>query len=240
MRPAGDGSVAVSVPAADAAQAADTAQAAEFAQAQAAAREILARAEFQPVHQTWWDRLKAKMWGWIAQLFLGIDHATTAAPWLGRLLEWVLFLAAAVGLLVWVLRMVRRQRLRVAIGGAAQASSEWAREMEDWQRLAEQQAAAGAWREAIHALYWAAIVHLERQRAWRHNPARTPREYVRLLKAGSVEQRELRGLTSALERTWYGQRVARAEEYSEARQSFERIASGGSGSIADAVAGGRA
>lgn len=219
------------------ANAAATAQEAEFAKARAAAREVLAGAEFQPPQQTWWDRAKTKMLGWLSQLFMDIDRVTTSSPWLGRLLEWLLFLGAAVGLLVWLLRMVRRQRLRVAPGaGTAQASSEWARESEDWRRLADAQAAEGAWREAIHALYWAAIVLLEQRRAWRHNPARTPREYVRLLRAGSAEQRELRGLTSALERTWYGQRAAQAEEYDEAQQSFERLAAG----ARDAAAGGRA
>jgi hypothetical protein len=219
-----------------------SAQETEFAHAQAAAREVLARAEFQPPQLTWWDRLTTKMVGWLSQLFMSIDRVTSNSPWLGRLLEWLLFLGAAVALLVWLLRMVRRQRMRVALGGAAQASSEWARESEDWQRLANEQAAQGAWREAIHALYWAAIVLLERKRAWRHNPSRTPREYVRLLRAGSPEQRELRTLTSALERTWYGQRPAQAEEYGEARQGFERLAAGAErvASGRDAAAGGRA
>jgi len=212
-----------------------SAQETEFVRAQAAAREVLARAEFQSPQLTWWDRLKTKMFGWLSQLFMSIDRVTSNSPWLGRLLEWLLFLGAAVALLVWLLRMVRRQRMRVALGGAAQASTEWARESEDWQRLAEEHAARGAWREAIHALYWAAIVLLERKRAWRHNPARTPREYVRLLRAGSLEQRELRGLTSALERTWYGQRPAQAEEYGEAQQSLDRLASG-----REAAEGGRA
>ena len=67
-------------------------------------------------------------------------------------------------------------------------------------------------------------MHLERRRAWRHNPSRTPREYVRLLKTGSAEQRELRGLTSALEQSWYGQREANAEEFGAAKESFERLA----------------
>lgn len=201
------------------------AQQAEFVRAQKAAREILARPEFQPPEQTWWDLLKAKLYDWIARFFMNVDRATTAAPWIGRLLEVLFFGGAAVGLLVWVLRMVQRQRLRVALGaGATQAMTEWDRDPGDWQRLSEMEAAKGAWREAIHALYWAAIVHLEQRRAWRHNPARTPREYLRLLKAGSAEQRELRGLTRALERTWYGQREARADEYDDARQSFQRLA----------------
>src|ERR1700761_7094229 len=203
------------------------AQQAEFAHAQTAVGKILAGAEFQRPEPTLWDRAKARVISAIVRIFLGIDRVTTQAPWVGRALEWLLFLAAATGLLVWVMRTVQRQRLRVALGDEPGKQTAWARETEDWRRQAEQEAAKGAWREAIHAIYWAAIVHLERRRAWRHNPSRTPREYVRLLKAGSAEQRELRGLTTALEQSWYGQREANAEEFSAAKESFDRLADAG-------------
>jgi hypothetical protein len=203
-----------------------SAQQAEFAHAQAAVEKILAGAEFQRPEPSLWDRLKAKIVNAIVQIFTGIDRVTTHSPWVGRTLEWLLFLAAAVGLVVWALRTVQRQRLRVALEGEPAKSSTWGRETEDWWRQSEREAAKGAWREAIHAIYWAAIVHLEGRRAWRHNPSRTPREYVRLLKARTTEQRELRGLTSALEKSWYGQRAVNAEEFAEARESFERLAEG--------------
>lgn len=202
------------------------AQEAEFARARTAAQRILAGAEFQRSEPTLWDRIKEKILDTVIGIFAGINRVSTRSPWVGRTIEWLLFLAAAVGLLVWVMRTVQRQRLRVAMGAEPAKSSAWARQAEDWRRQAEQEAAKGAWREAIHALYWAAIVHLEQHRMWRHNPSRTPREYVRLLNAESEEQRELRGLTSALEQSWYGQREASAEEFAEAQQSFERLAEG--------------
>lgn len=205
----------------------------EFVRAQAAAQKILAGAEFQREPPTLWDRIKEKIGEALVRLFVGIDHVTSQSPWLGRSLEWILFIAAAVGLIVWGLRTVQRQRLRVALGGEPLRTAERARERDDWWRLAEVEAAKGAWREAIHAVYWAAIVHLENRRAWRHNPARTPREYVRLLKPGSQEQRELRGLTGSLEKSWYGQQEAREEEYQEARESFERLAAGAESSSAN-------
>jgi hypothetical protein len=215
-----------------------SAQQAEFVRAQMAAQKILAGAEFRRPEPTLWDRAKAWIVNAIVRIFLGIDRVTTQSPWLGRALEWMLFLGAAAGMLVWVMRTVQRQRLRVAMGGEPAKSTAWARETEDWRRQAEQEAARGAWREAIHALYWAAIVHLESRRAWRHNPSRTPREYVRLLRAGSAEQRELRGLTGALEQSWYGQREANAAEFAEARERFERLAEGVD--RREAVAGGEA
>jgi hypothetical protein len=213
------------------------AQQAEFARAQSAAERILARAEFQRPEPTWWDKLKAKIGEIIVRFFLGIDRVTTQSPWVGRALEWLLFIAAAVGILVWVLRAAQRQRLRVALGGEPAKAAARSRETEDWRRLAEHEAARGAWREAIHALYWAAIVHLEQRRAWRHNPSRTPREYVRLLKPGSDEQRELRMLTNALERSWYGKREPNELEFGAARKSFDRLADG---QMNDVVAGDQA
>ena len=215
-----------------------TTQQAEFAQAQTAVGKILAGEEFQRPEPTWWDRVKAKILGLIMRIFFGINRVTTRSPWLGRTLEWLLFIVAAVGLLVWGMRTVQRQRLRVAMGGEPAKSTAWARETEDWRRQAEQEAARGAWREAIHALYWAAIVHLERRRTWRHNPSRTPREYVRLLRAGSAEQGELRGLTSALEESWYGQREVTEEKFGKAKESFERLADGSE--TREPVAGGQA
>jgi hypothetical protein len=211
-----------------------TVSALEFAHAQAAAQKILAGAEFQREPPTLWDRIKEKIGEALVRLFVGIDHVTSHSPWLGRSLEWLLFIAAAVGLVVWGLRTVQRQRLRVALGGEPLRVAERASERDDWWRLAEVEAAKGAWREAIHAVYWAAIVHLENRRAWRHNPARTPREYVRLLKPGSAEQRELRGLTGALEKSWYGQQEAREDQYHDARESFERLAAGAESPAANA------
>jgi hypothetical protein len=106
------------------------------------------------------------------------------------------------------------------------ARTAWDREATDWAKQAEEFAADAEWREAVHCLYWAAIVSLEARRAWRHNPTRTPREYLRLLKPGSAQQRGLRGLTRIFERVWYGLREGRAEEYAEARALYEALAEG--------------
>jgi hypothetical protein len=198
-----------------------------FAQARTAANAVLARGEFQAINETtWWDRQKAKLMEWLGRIFYGVDRLGSGAPWIGRLLEWLLFVGAAVGLLFFLLRNAARQRLRVAIGDGAAKATAWERESTGWAQMAESHAAAGEWRDAVHCLYWAAIVLLEARRAWRHNPARTPREYVRLLRAGSGQQRALRGLTRIFERVWYGLREADAEEYASARRFYDELAAG--------------
>ena len=196
----------------------------EFTRARAEANDVLSRPEFQHGGgPTWWDRAKARMWGWLLRMFTGVAKVGVAAPWLGTVLEWICFVGAAVGLLFFLLRNVTRQRLRVSLGERAGVSSAWNKEAEDWAAWAEEHAAAGEWREAVHGLYWAAIVSLEGRRAWRHNPTRTPREYVRLLRAGTAEEQGLRRLTQMFERVWYGLQEANAEVYAEARRVYEGL-----------------
>jgi hypothetical protein len=202
----------------------------EFARARTEANAVLARAEFQRKNTvTWWDRAKGFLFGWVGRLLSGIARAGAAAPWLGPVVIWTLCIGAAAGLVFFVLRNLQRQRLRISLAGAAVAKSAWDREATDWAKQAEEFARDEEWREAVHCLYWAAIVSLEARRAWRHNPTRTPREYVRLLKAGSAQQKSLRGLTRMFERVWYGLRDGRAEEYAEARELYEALASGVAG-----------
>jgi hypothetical protein len=208
-----------------------------FGHERAVADELLAEPQFQGgAGVTWWDRVKMKMEEWLQQLFEGVVRVGTAAPWIGTLLEWTCYLGAAVGLLFFLLRNVARQRLRVALGDGALKASAWESEAEDWAKGAAEHAEAGEWREAVHCLYWAAIVLLESRRAWRHNPTRTPREYVRLLQPGSAQQTGLRKLTQIFERVWYGLRDAEAGEYAEARALYERLEAGAGEGVGGGVA----
>jgi hypothetical protein len=199
----------------------------EFARARTVANTVLALPEFQRRDTTtWWDRVTGFFGAWLAKLLGGIARAGEAAPWLGPVVIWTLCIAAAAGLVFFVLRNLQRQRLRISLAGAAIAKTAWDREATAWATQAEEFAGREEWREAVHCLYWAAIVSLESRRAWRHNPTRTPREYLRLLKPGSAQQRNLRGLTKIFERVWYGLREGGAEEYAEARGMYEALAAG--------------
>lgn len=199
-----------------------------FAKVRAAADGVLSRAEFGAVAPpSLWDRFVARLWRGLGRLFAGFGRLGENAPWLGRALEWTFFLAAAVGLLFFLRRNFQRQRLPAHLRGETAARSAWDREATDWAALAEQAAGRADWRDAVHCLYWASIVRLESRRAWRHNPARTPREYVRLLKPGSAQRESLGGLTGLLERVWYGLRPAAAEDYRRAHTWFERLSETG-------------
>jgi hypothetical protein len=198
-----------------------------FARAQATLRDVLAQPEFRDIEEvTWWDRLKSRLLQMLAALFGGVGRLGKAVPWLGKLLEWLLFAGAAAGLLAFFLRNLSRQRVRVAMGAPIVQKRGWDLEATDWAERAERHAASSEWRDGVHCLYWAAIVLLESQRAWRHNPTRTPREYILLLPTGSTRQVALRRLTRILERVWYGLHDATPEEYAQARELYEGLAAG--------------
>ncbi len=210
----------------------------DFRKARSTADGVLARPEFGAVAPpSWWDRLVARFWRAIGRLFAGVGQLGTRAPWIGVAMEWIFFLGTALGLLFYVRRNFQRQRLAATLRGDQAKLGAWDREATDWATLAEQASRAGEWREAVHCLYWAAIVRLEGRRAWRHNPARTPREYVRLLQPGSPQRESLGSLTSLLERVWYGLRPAEAADYLRARRWFERLSETGDGSSGSAGTG---
>ncbi len=201
-----------------------TGDAAPYPQARAAADKVLASSEFRAAEgPTWFERRIARVQDCVLRLFLGLDRLGTRNPWLAPLIEWACFLLAAAGLVFFIRRSLARQALRISLGQNAATANRAGRDSTDWARLAEEHAAAGDWREAIHCLYWAAVVALEARRAWRPNPARTPREYLRLLETGSDAHRALRELTQTFERSWYGHTAEDEAEFRAAQASFARL-----------------
>jgi hypothetical protein len=191
--------------------------------AHAQADVILSRSEFRMVTQ---DNALARQWALIiamineglSRIFSQVPHA----PWAVPLVEWGILFLAAVGLLFWAWQTTRQQRLAVAVPGDAR-QAQWQKESDDWAERAQQQAAAANWREAVHCLYWSAIVMLEGKRLWRANRARTPREYLPLLEAGSARQTALARLTRIFERIWYGLRPAGRADFERAQALLEEL-----------------
>jgi hypothetical protein len=194
-----------------------------FDHARAAADRILARPEFRTDDQpSLLERVIVRLIQWLGDLFGSIANLGQREPWLASVLEWSFFALAAAALLAWGFRTMQRQRLDVLLDGAA-TETVWRKESEDWAERARTQAAQHEWREAIHSLYWAAIVMLEGRRLWRPNRARTPREYLHLLEPGSTRHQSLGGLTRIFERIWYGQRPATEDDYARVLALFEAL-----------------
>jgi hypothetical protein len=201
-------------------QAADT-----FQRARKKTDEVLSRPEFRTVsEQSYIEREIAKFGQWVDEVFRGVSRFGKRSPWLVPLIEWSSITLAAAGLLAWVLRAMRRQRLAVRIESSVSAEM-WQKESDNWAELARSEAARQDWRGAVHCLYWATIVMMEGRKLWRQNRARTPREYVLLLEPGSRGQQTLRRLTQLFERIWYGLRPAAESDYASALVLFEELRS---------------
>jgi hypothetical protein len=201
-------------------QAADT-----FQRARKKTDEVLSRPEFRTVsEQSYIERAIATFWQWVDEVFGGVSRFGKRSPWLVPLMEWGSITLAAAGLLAWVLRTMRRQRLAVRINSSVSAAV-WQKESDNWAELARSEAARQDWRGAVHCLYWATIVMMEGRKLWRQNRARTPREYVLLLEPGSRGQQTLRRLTQLFERIWYGLRPAAESDYASALMLFEELRS---------------
>ncbi len=200
----------------DGAEAGGGGQDVALAKARAEADAVLNAKEFGRVQeQSYWAKKLAVVAALIDGAFTAAGALVPHSPWIGVALEWGLLALAAAGLLVWALRVSRQQRMAIVTGGAGHDGA-WEKESDDWAARAQAAAAGGEWREAVHCLYWAAIVMLEGQRMWRANRARTPREYVQLLEPGSGRRRALGGLTRVFERIWYGLRPAVEGDFRQA------------------------
>lgn len=184
---------------------------------------ILGHPEFATVHEdSIWQKLWERVAMWLGSLFSNVAQFGKHAPWIGPLFEWGLMVIALVGLVVWAMRVLQRQRLAVRVEAARQIEP-WEEAARNWRSLAEEQAAHGNWREAVHCLYWASIAVLEGRRFWAPNRSRTPREYVRLLESGSARWKLLRQQTQGFEHVWYGLRDAAEQDYARALELHEGL-----------------
>jgi hypothetical protein len=197
--------------------------AADFSAARRRANAILSEREFATANQ---QSLWGRFWEWV---FTWIDRGLTRvaafgsrSPWIGPLIEWGLAALACALVLVWILRLVQRERLRLRVEAERQIEVTEERVL-NWMRDAEQHAAAGAFRDAVHCLYWASIATLEGRRFWHPDRARTPREYLTLLDSTSGAAALLRRQTLAFENIWYGLRPAQQADYDHALRVHQQL-----------------
>jgi hypothetical protein len=195
----------------------------DIAAARRHADAILGHPEFATVTQdSIWERMWAHVFSWLDRLFGHVAQFGERSPWIGPVMEWGLIGIALVGLALWAMRVLQRQRLAVRVEAARQLEP-WEEAARNWRVLAEEQAAHGDWREAVHCLYWASIAVLEGRKLWSANRSRTPREYVRLLETGSPRWTLLRQQTQGFERIWYGLHDAAQQDYERALSLHEGL-----------------
>ena len=171
------------------------------------------------------DRILEKIANWIDTTIGELIKAGSKSRWFGLAAE-IAFVVALSVALVWLLIHLERQaRLGSALirpdGGIGAAST---RDWRLWAEDARQAAAQGAWRNAIHFLYWSSISRLESSGLWPADRARTPREYLALLAPDSSQHLNLNALTRSFERTWYAGRPAIESDYRAAETIADQIA----------------
>lgn len=198
-------------------------------QQRAAMREVLARPEFRNLQQpNVRDSILEKIGNWLNRLFESAANLKSHSAWVGRLLVWGFILAVCVALVASLIRLERRWRVRLTPDDddrpAPGAPS--ARDWQLWLEDAQQAAASGHWREAIHFVYWAAISRLESRRLWPADRARTPREYLALVGPEDPRKPGLSQLTGTFERFWYGGRTAGESDYRSAEHLASSLISG--------------
>jgi hypothetical protein len=139
-----------------------------------------------------------------------------------KIIAWTLCILVAGFILLRLYRWAMRERPPEAVREVipfAPSSQGW----RDWLRQARAAVERGELREAVHAAYWAAISHLESSGAWRPDRARTPREYLRLMKPSDPALLLLADLTRDFEVVWYGNHPPALTEWESFLAKVERI-----------------
>jgi len=186
--------------------------------------QILAAKEYHAAiaEPSLWDRIREKLANWLNRAIGALVRAGSRSKWIGATAQ-VVFISALLGALIWFLIRLERQGrfspMSIHPGAGAASARDW----QLWLADAQQSAQRGAWREAIHLLYWASISRLESAGLWPADRARTPREYLALLSQQSPQRTDLVALTRSFERTWYAGRSAAESDFRLAKQSAGRL-----------------
>jgi Domain of unknown function (DUF4129) len=192
--------------------------------------DILAIPEFAGVHPpTAWDLFRQRLARWIGRFFEWLFGGLMRYPIGGQIVFWVIVVGCVGFIALWVFRfMMNRDRWQsLPPGHVATPSRTW----QEWIRTAREAASRNDYREAVHCAYWAGITRLEDMGALPKDPARTPREYLRLLSEPAAPElspraayREpLSALTARFERIWYANRGANSDDFRDALQQLEAM-----------------
>jgi hypothetical protein len=187
---------------------------------------ILAENQFAGVRPpTAWELFKQRLADWLQKLLSRLFAGLSRYPLSGEILFWLVVIGAASLVAFAIFRFfISRDRLESMVRGPEVLAS---RTWQEWLRLARAAANRGDFREAVHAAYWAGIVRLEETGIFARDRSKTPREYLRLASAPSTANRQYREplstLTAILEKTWYANRGANAEDFQDTLRQLEAL-----------------
>jgi hypothetical protein len=192
--------------------------------------QVLKRHEFSPPSPpTPWQLLRERISKWLLKMFGKLFASIARHPLGSEILFWLVIFGVACFLVTMLVQFWMRRGRNIALAsiGTIAAHRSW----QEWIRAAQEAALRGEFREAIHSLYWVGITRLEDLSILTVDHTRTPREQLRLLSgapgataAATAEQRaRMAGLTTQLERVWYGRRPASVEDFRECLKYVEDL-----------------
>jgi len=184
--------------------------------------QILSAREFAKVRgPTQWELLQQRINTWFDEKWNKLFPNAPDIDQLGQIFVWIMIAVASSVLAVWLYRQSRERLLdgtREVVSFVPSAKS-W----RSWLAEARAEAARGAWREAIHLAYWAAVSRLEGDGLWRPDKTRTPREYLNAIPAANGAKPIFAVVTRTFEASWYGGRPASAEDFARFMTEIENL-----------------
>ena len=198
--------------------------------AQAELAQILAGAEFAGIGPpSAWDLFRGRLAAWVERLLLRIFGGFARYPIGGQILFWLAMVLGVGFIALWLFRfMMGRDRMdSLPPSEVVGAARTW----QEWMRSAWEAANRNDFREAVHSGYWAGISRLEETGVVRRDRTRTPREYLRIASEPSAEgspstpayREPLAALTTRLERIWYANRGAGADDFQDTLRQLEAL-----------------
>jgi len=198
--------------------------------ARAELNQILGGPEFAAVRPpSAWDLFRQRVSAWFTRLLARLFRTMERYPIGGQILFWFLIVGCVGVIAMWVFRfMISRDRLEsLPSGRIARPSRTW----QEWIRIAREAAGRADFRDAIHSAYWAGITRLEDEGSLPKDHSKTPREYLGVLTEPAASdptprpnyRQPLSILTLQLERIWYGNRRAGADDFRDSLRQLEAL-----------------
>ena len=182
--------------------------------ANATLQKILSAREFGGTNtESYIDRIRQRINQWFQHLIEDLFERMGRHPMGAKLLLWAI-LALSLAWIATSLVRVWQRRLKIQqawVPGAMVPRLS----AQEWVRRGREASDRGDFREAIHCVYWAGIVHLQNTGILAEDLTRTPREYLRDLTTTQAREKQLplRELTKQLERIWYGLFPADSDDF---------------------------
>jgi hypothetical protein len=164
---------------------------------------------------------------WLAQQFqINFQATRVDTSAMGNLFKLLLYgvgiVCFGLGIYILILRLNQeRKRKRGNVAGPSAVSVRL--NSGEWQSEADKLAAAKDWRSACRSLYMACLRLLDESATIAFNPTRTNIEYYYALSGNTAIQKVFRQLANLVDAFWFGDRVAKDEDFNTCKQLLGEI-----------------